>query len=179
MTESKQFDVDARASSLLFSARNEPLHAQLGDGRIVNISVSADEEHDVFVVGRFKRFAHAHRHGLDGGDLLKADDAIGSVRIFRIVCKGEQGFPRRFSEACIVPLGSTYAAGSEDVLAVEDCVVYQALPAVDAVLYQETLDPGLVLVGDFTLCEGPLTARSVAGSSLYGRIPQPEVQEAA
>lgn len=163
----------------LSSTRHNPLHAQLGDGRVVNVSVAADKEHDVFVVGRFKRFAHAHRNGFDGGDFLKADGGAGSVRIFRIVCKGEQGFPRRFSEAYIVPLSSPFAAGGEDVLAVEDCVVYQALPAVDSVLYQETLDHGLVLVGDFTLCGGPLTARSVAGSSLYGPSPQPQEQDAA
>ena len=155
-------DVGVVDRGLLDRGDADPLNAQVGDGSVVDGAVSADEENDVFVVGRFQRLSYTQVDGLQGADFLEPKGHAASVHIFRVSAKSIERLTSDISKFCIVSDRTADTAGGDDVLSVDYGVVKEILNPVDCVLDYMAGKHVLSPVARVVVCEGLQTAYSIA-----------------
>jgi hypothetical protein len=149
-------------------ATRMPIHAQLLDGRVVDVRLAADQEHHVFLVGRFERLAHPHggRRARGHFDQVDSAETLG----LGVAAEGMQGCLPGHGEEGLIALDAANAARGEDVLVVADGVEDQEdVPVlVGRQLDCDALDhwiPRSAMV----VCEGAATARALGAAGVLPR----------
>lgn len=147
-------------SRLLNSGARVSLDVEGKVGRVVNLAVSANEEHEVFVVGSFKRLSNSNGHGCNTSNFSELDGAAALCG--RVVGCSVQSLLGDFTDGGFAINDSAETAGGEDVLAVNDGVEDQENMAICIRGYvdSEALDH-FVPRGELLVCEGSHTARAL------------------
>ena len=136
--------------------RNRLFEVQCEDGSVIYSRIKADEENDVFVVGRFQRVGNTPGHALDGGQRDHADRR--KPRVFRVFGQGKQSAGGIGRQVRLTLPDDAFSARREHMLAIEDGVEQgEALFPVLGV--DEEADVHVETVGQFFVCEGSHTAR--------------------
>lgn len=147
------------------------IDADLSQDGVDDLGASADEEHRVFLVGRFQRLENPGAGRLGRCDLYESK-GLHPVT-FSVVAKGLE---RSLANGCEAGLASVHAApstGGEDVLVVDDGVEDQehSTVLIGRELDGDALDHWIPL-GAVVVCEGAAAARALcaAGTAAPGSI---------